>query len=135
MRLILEEQLKYLQSFINNATYHPMKPDADVTYQTVNLFSSNKFFICFISDCPHYIQWNLIIYKWKVQTYHCPTCIKYIYLYQNCTNSVVRILKFCTTLVKIDVLATYGAMICSYFGIIFFLLFKKIENAVNRSFK
>ena len=54
MRLILEEQLKYLQSFINNATYHPMKPDADVTYQTVNLFSSNKFFICFISDCPHY---------------------------------------------------------------------------------
>ena len=60
MRLILEEQQKYLQSFINNATYHPMNPDADVTYQTVNLFSSDKCFICFISDCPHYIRWNLI---------------------------------------------------------------------------
>ena len=55
MRLILEEQQKYLQSFINNATYHPMKPDADVTYQTVNLFSSDKYFIHFISDVPHYI--------------------------------------------------------------------------------
>ena len=53
MRLILEEQQKYLQSFINNATYHPMNPDADVTYQTVNLFSSDKCFIYFISDVPH----------------------------------------------------------------------------------
>ena len=34
----------YLQSFINNATYDPMKPDADVMYQAVNLFSSDKFF-------------------------------------------------------------------------------------------
>ena len=49
MRLILEEQQKYLQSFINNATYHPMNPDADVPYQTVNLFSSDKCFIYFIS--------------------------------------------------------------------------------------
>ena len=32
MRLILEEQQKYLQSFISNATYHPMNPDANVTY-------------------------------------------------------------------------------------------------------
>ena len=44
MRLILEELQKHLQSFINNATYHPMNPDADVTYQTVNLFSSDKCF-------------------------------------------------------------------------------------------
>ena len=58
MRLILEEQQKYLQSFINNATYHPMNPDADVTYQTVNLFSSDKYFIYFISDVPHYIRSN-----------------------------------------------------------------------------
>ena len=36
MRLILEGQQKYLQSFINNATYHPMKLDTDVTYETVN---------------------------------------------------------------------------------------------------
>ena len=58
MRLILEKQQKYLQSFINNGTYHPMNTDADVTYQTVNLFCSDKFFIYFISDVPHYIQWN-----------------------------------------------------------------------------
>ena len=56
MRLILEEQQKYLQSFINNATYHPMNPDADVTFQTVNLFSSDKFFIYCISDVQHYIR-------------------------------------------------------------------------------
>ena len=53
MRLILEEQQKYLQSFINNTTYHPMNPDANVAYQTVNLFSSGKCLISFISDCPH----------------------------------------------------------------------------------
>ena len=56
MRLILEEHKKYLQSFINNAIYHPMNPDADVTYQAVNLFSSDKCFIYFISDVPHYIR-------------------------------------------------------------------------------
>ena len=32
-----------------------MKPDADVTYQTVNLFSSDKCFIYLVSDVPHYI--------------------------------------------------------------------------------
>ena len=85
MRLILEEQQKYRQSFINNATCHSMNPDADVTYQTVNLFSSDKCFICLHSMKPHYIS--------KVRTYHCSTCIKYIYLYQNCTNSVVLISK------------------------------------------
>ena len=57
MRLILEEQKKYLQAFINNATYQsPHEPDTDVTYQTVNLFSSDKCFIYFISDIPHYIR-------------------------------------------------------------------------------
>ena len=45
MRLILEEQQKYLQSLINNATYQSMNPDADVTYQTVNIFNSDKCFI------------------------------------------------------------------------------------------
>ena len=54
----MEELQKYLQSFIDNTAYHPINPDADVPYQTVNLFSSDKCFICFISDCPHYIQWN-----------------------------------------------------------------------------
>ena len=43
--------------FINNVTYHPVNPDADVTYQTVNLFSSDKCFTYFISDVPHYIRW------------------------------------------------------------------------------
>ena len=104
MRLILEEQQKYLQSFINNATYHPMNPDADVTYQTVNLFSSDKCFIYFISDVPHYIR-------------------------SNQHNTV------CTILVKVDVLDTCGAMICSYFGITFLLFFMKIENAVYTSFQ
>ena len=102
MRLILEEQQKYLQSFINNATYHPMKLDADVTYQTVNLFSSDKCFICFISDVPHYIR-------------------------SNQHNTV------CTILVKVDVLDTCGAMICSYFGIAFLLFFMKIENTFYTS--
>ena len=45
MRLILEEQQKYLQSLINNAKYQCMNPDANVTYQTVNLFSSDKCFV------------------------------------------------------------------------------------------
>ena len=58
MRLILEKQQKYLQSFINNATYHSMNPDGDVTYQTINLFSSDKCFIYFISDVQHYIRSN-----------------------------------------------------------------------------
>ena len=58
MRLILEEQQKYLQSFINNATYHSMNPDADITYQAVNLFSSDKCFIYFICDVQHYIRSN-----------------------------------------------------------------------------
>ena len=38
MRLNLEEQQKYLQPFINNATYHPMNPDADVIYISYSQF-------------------------------------------------------------------------------------------------
>ena len=97
MRLILEEQQKYLQSFINNATTHPINPDADVTYQTVNLFSSDKCFINFISDVSHYIR-------------------------SNQCNTVS------TILVKVDVLYTCGAMICSYFGIAFLVYFMKIKK-------
>ena len=40
IRLFSEDQQKYLKSFQNNATYHPMNSDTDVTYQTVSLFSS-----------------------------------------------------------------------------------------------
>ena len=52
MRLFREEQQKYLQSSQNNATFHLMNPDTDLTYQAVNLFSSDKRFIYFISDVP-----------------------------------------------------------------------------------
>ena len=72
-------------------------------------------------------------YNSKVQTYHCSTCIKYIYLYQNWVRNQYDTV--CTTLVKIDVLNTYGVMICSYFGVAFVLLLKKIENAVYTCFQ
>ena len=81
-----------------------MNPDTDVTYPTVNLFSSDKCFIYFISDVQHYIR-------------------------SNQHNTV------CTILVKVDVLDTCGAMICSYFGIAFLLFFMKIENTVYTSFQ
>ena len=137
MRLILEEQQKYLQSFINNATYHPMNPDADVTYQTVNLFSSDKCFICFISDCPHYIRWNLItILKYEhIIAPHVSSTSIFTRIAQTCCADLNQHNIVCTILVKIDVLNTCGAMICSYFGIVFLLLFKKIENAVYTSFQ
>ena len=48
MRLTFEQQQKYLKSFIRNATYHPMNPGAAVTYQTVNLFSSNVLSASFL---------------------------------------------------------------------------------------
>ena len=35
--------------------------------------------------------------------------------------------------IKVDILDTCGAMICSYFGIAFLLFFLKIENAVDTS--
>ena len=96
MRLILEEQQKYLQSFIHNATYHPMNPNAHVTYQTVNLFSSDKCFICFISDYPYYIWWNIItIPKYeRIAPHVLSTSTK---LYRQCCDVL-------GTLVKIDVL-------------------------------
>ena len=53
MKLYSEEQQKYLQSFQNNAKYRPINPDTDVTYQKVNLFSSEKCFVHCISDVPH----------------------------------------------------------------------------------
>ena len=112
-----------------------MNPDADVTYQTVNLFSSDKCFICFISDCPHYIRWNLItILKYEHIAPHVSSTSIFTRIVQtvlcwfwNQHNTV------CTILVKIDVLDACGTMICSYFVIVFLLLFKKIENAVYTS--
>ena len=56
-------------------------------------------------------------------------------LYRQCCVNLNQHNTVCAILVKIDVLDTCGAMICSYFGIIFLLLFKKIENAVYTSFQ
>ena len=42
--------------FYQQCYLSPMNPDADVKYQTVNLFSSDKCFIYFISDVPHNIR-------------------------------------------------------------------------------
>ena len=50
-------------------------------------------------------------------------------LYRQLHNTVY------TILIKIDVLNKCGAMICSYFGIVFLLLFKMIENAVYTCFQ
>ena len=127
MRLILEEQQKCLQSFIHNATYHPMNPNAHVTYQTVNLFSSDKCFICFISDYPYYIWWNII------------TIPKYKHIAPHVLSTSAELYRQCCdvpgTMVKIDVLDTCGAMICRYFGIAFLLLFKKLPNVFVKSFQ
>ena len=38
-------------------------------------------------------------------------------------------------MVKVDVLDTCGAMVCSYFGIAFLLFFIKIENTASTSFQ
>ena len=81
MRLILEEQQK---------------------------FSSDKCFICFISDCPHYIRWNLITilkYKHIIAPHVLSTSI---FTRIVPTNSV------CLTLVKIDVLDTYGFVLWNH---------------------
>ena len=97
MRFILEEQRKYLQSFTNNVTYHPMKPNADVKYQAVNLFSSDKCFylLHFRMSTLHSIKFH---YNSKVRTYHCSTCIEYIYLYQNRGKIKVRLTLGITTM-------------------------------------
>ena len=130
----MEEQQKYLQSFINNATYHHVNPDADVTYQTVNSFSSDKCFICFISDCSHYIRWSFItIPKYEhIIAPHVSSTSFFTRIVQTVLHWFISI---CTILVKIDVLNICGAMICLYFGIVFVLLCKKIENAVYTFFQ
>ena len=76
-------------------------------------------------------------YNSKVWTYHCSLCVEYIYLYQNCTDSVVLISKSAQQSAQSwrDVLDTCGAMTCSYFGIIFLLLFMRKEYAVYTSFQ
>ena len=81
-----------------------MNPDTDATYQTLNLFSSDKCFIHFISF------WCSTLHLVK-SAQHC--------LY----NSGI----------KVDILDTCGAMVCSYVGIAFLLFFIRIEKAVYTS--
>ena len=50
-------------------------------------------------------------------------------LYRQCCADLNQHNTICTILVKIDVFNTCGAMIYSYFEIVFVLLFKKKENA------
>ena len=75
--------------------------NTDVTYQTVSLFGSDKCFIYLL----HF--WCSTLHLMK-SAQHC--------LY----NSGI----------KVNILDTCGAMICSYFGIAFLLFFINIENAV-----
>ena len=56
-------------------------------------------------------------------------------LYRKCCADLNQHNSVRIILVKIDVLNTCGALIFSYFGIIFVLLFKKIENAVYTCFQ
>ena len=56
-------------------------------------------------------------------------------LYRPCCADLNQHNIVCTILVRIDVLNTCGAMICSYFGVVFVLLLKKIENAVYTCFQ
>ena len=77
-------------------------------------------------------------YNSKVRIYHCSTCIKHIYLYQNCIVLCwFKSAQHCLHNSVKDRCTQYicGAMICSYFGITFVLLFKKIENAVYTCFQ
>ena len=124
MCLILEEQQKYLQAFINNATYHPMNSDVDVTYQTANLFSSDK---CFSAS---FLIVHIIFDGVSLQFQSTKISLLHMYrvhlslpeLHRQCCADLNYHNTVCTILVKIDVLNTCGAMICSYFGIVFLLL-------------
>ena len=56
-------------------------------------------------------------------------------LHRQCCADLNQHNTVCTILVKVDVINTCGAMICSYFGVVFVLLLKKTENAVYTCFQ
>ena len=122
--MILEEQQKYLQAFINNAPYHPMNPDVDVTYQTVNLFSSEKCFSAsFLIVHITFDEISLQFQSTKISLLHMYRVhLSLPELHRQCCADLNDHNTVYTILVKIDVLNTCGAMICSYFGIVFLLL-------------
>ena len=102
-----------------------MNPDADVTYQTVNLFSSEN--VLSASFLIVHITLDEISLQFQ------STNISLLHMYQAAHPSLPEFYRqfcadlnqhnVCTILVKIDVLNTSGAMICSYFGIVFVLIF------------
>ena len=104
----MEKQQKYLQAFINNATYHPMNSDVDVTYQTVNLFSSDK---CFSAS---FLIVHIIFDGISLQFQSTKISLLHMYrvhlslpeLYRQCCADLNYHNTVCTILVKIDVLNT-----------------------------
>ena len=105
-----------------------MNSNVDVTCEAVNIFGSDKCFICFISDCPHYIWWNLITilkYEHIIAPHVLSTSIFTRIVQTVLCSSWNQHNTVCTILVKIDALHTCGAMICSYFGIVFLLHLKR----------
>ena len=55
MRLFWEDSKNVYNLLEIMLHYHPMNPATDVTHKTVNIVSSDKCFMCFISDVPHYV--------------------------------------------------------------------------------
>ena len=78
-------------------------------------------------------------YSSKVQTYHCSTCMEHTYVSQNCTDSVVlqfKLAQHCLYNSRKDrCTQKMWSNTCSYFVIVFALLFKKIENAFYTCFQ
>ena len=101
-----------------------MNPDADVTYQTVNLISSGKCFSAsFLIVHITFDGISLQFQSAKISLLHTyPLHLSLPELHRQCYADLNQHNTVCTILVKIDVLNTCGAMICSYFGVVFLLL-------------
>ena len=82
-----------------------MNPDTNFTYQTVNLFSSDKIFY--------------LLHFW------CST----LHLMRSAQHCLYN------SGIKVYILDTCGVMICSYLGIAFLLFFIKIQNVFYTSCK
>ena len=114
-----------------------MNPDADVTYQTVTyLVLTNVLSASFLIVHITFDEILLQFQSMNISLLHMYRAhLSLPELYRQCCADLNQHNSVCIILVKIDVLNTCGALICSYFGIIFVLLFKKIENAVYTCFQ
>ena len=101
-----------------------MNPDVDVTYQTVNLFSSEKCFSAsFLIVHITFDEISLQFQSTKIPLLHMYRVhLSLPELHRQCCADSNYHNTVCTILVKIDVLNTCGAMISSYFRIVFLLL-------------